>query len=350
MTPAFHTWEEIRSQPETWLTTLTAFADQRAELEGFLAKNTFDRVLTIGCGSTHYLAQSAATMISRRSGIPSTALPSSEVWLSPEAIPAGNTLLVAISRSGTTTETLRATQRFREVNGGPVLAVSCYPESALVETADYALLATAAQEQSIAQTRSFTSMAVLVQALTGVLSENDALIASLADLPAALATLTERFADTPSRLGSDLELERFYFLGGGVLYGLASEAMLKMKEMTLTHAEAYHPLEFRHGPMSMVNHQTLVIGLIAEPGAAETVRVLKDMQALGARVLALAEDRSVCRELADTADVIELCSGLGETARIPLYLPPLQHLAYHRAVAKGFDPDHPHNLTAVVSL
>jgi glutamine---fructose-6-phosphate transaminase (isomerizing) len=349
----FHTWDEIQSQPETWRSTLAEFAQQRAALDGYLAERGFDRVLAIGCGSTHYLAQTAATMISRYAGVPAAALPSSEVWLSPEAIPAGPALLVAISRSGTTTETLRAVERFREVNGGSVLAVSCYPESELVQAADFALLAPAAQEQSIAQTRSFSSMVLLTQALCGVLARDEAFVASLAALPDALTALVERFTDIPSRLGSDLALERFYFLGGGVLYGQASEAMLKLKEMTLTHAEAYHPLEFRHGPMSMINDQSLVVGLVAEPGAVETVRVLRDMQKLGAHVLVLAEDGSVCEPLqamGDSVDLIELRSGLNEVARTPLYMPPLQHLAYHRAVAKGFDPDHPHNLTAVVSL
>jgi glucosamine--fructose-6-phosphate aminotransferase (isomerizing) len=241
-------------------------------------------------------------------------------------------------------------ERFREVKGGAVLAVSCYPESDLVEMADFALLAPDAQEQSIAQTRSFSSMFVLAQALTGVLAEDDALIASLRKLPAALTALVERFGDSPRRLGADLDLERFYFLGGGPLYGLASEAMLKMKEMTLSYSEAYHPLEFRHGPMSMVNDRTLVVGLVPDRGQDEVVRVLRDMQGLGAQILAFVEDGRAGASLKRGSDVIVLESDLSEIARLPLVLPPLQHLAYHRAVAKGFDPDHPHNLTAVVSL
>ncbi len=350
MKPSYDTWKEIVSQSEVWTSTLSGFTDQRASLVGFLDRTVYERVLTIGCGSTHYLAQSAAAMISRHARIPANAFPSSEVWLTPEAMHPGDTLLLAISRSGTTTETLRAVERFREVKGGRVVAVSCYPESDLVNAADFALVAPAAQEQSIAQTRSFSSMFVLTQALTSVLAEDDALLASLHKLPAALSALVGRFGDIPKRLGADLSLERFYFLGGGPLYGLASEAMLKMKEMTLSYSEAYHPLEFRHGPMSMVNDRTLVVGLIPDRGQEAVVQVLVDMQNLGGHILALAEDARVCAPLQDDANAIALRSGLDELARLPLMLPPLQHLAYHRAVAKGFDPDHPHNLTAVVSL
>jgi glutamine---fructose-6-phosphate transaminase (isomerizing) len=345
-----HTWREIESQPETWRATLQDFAGRRRALTEFVGKRPFDRVITVGCGSTHYLAQSAAMLLSRVARVPAVALPSSEVWLSPDALLPGSTLLVAISRSGETTETLRAVESFRAKHGGPVLAIGCYPESTLMQAADFSLLAPAAQEQSVAQTRSFTSMFLLAQALSALLAGDEFLMGSLAHLPKALTDVVQRLADIPSRLGGDLTLERFYFLGRGVLYGMASEAMLKMKEMTLSHSEAYYPLEFRHGPMSMINDRTLVLGLVSDTGKAEQVAVLKDMHRLGARILALVEDVSGMGELCAIGDLIELKSDLDEMARAPLYLPPLQHLACHRAVAKGFDPDHPHNLTAVVSL
>jgi len=130
---------------------------------------------------------------------------------------------------------------------------------------------------------------------------------------------------------------------------LANEAMLKTKEMTVSHAEAYHPLEFRHGPMSMVNEQTLVVGFLSDTGAAQETRVLEDMSRLGGRTLALVEDRAVFAGW-QPDDVVELQSGLDEWERGPLYLPLIQRMAYHRATAKGLNPDRPHNLTAVVEL
>jgi glucosamine--fructose-6-phosphate aminotransferase (isomerizing) len=125
--------------------------------------------------------------------------------------------------------------------------------------------------------------------------------------------------------------------------------MLKTKEMSLSYAEAYYPLEFRHGPMSMVDEHTLVVGFLSDTGLAQEVRVLKDMQRLGGRTLALAEDAAALSGW--RADhVVELRSGLDEWERGPLYLPVIQRLAFHRAVAKGLDPDRPNNLTAVVEL
>ncbi len=349
MTKDSYTWQEIISQPETWRATLENFIAGQAVLKSFLERADFDRILVIGCGSTHYLAQTAAMTLVHSVGIPSRALPSSELWLYPNTIPTSRTLLVAISRSGTTTETLRALERFSQAKAGPTLAITCYPERTLAQQTDFALVAPAAQEQSVAQTRSFTSMLLLSQVLAAVMARDETTLTRLHRLPGALEDLVARLGDLPQRLGADLDIERLFFLGGGPLYGLANEAMLKTKEMSLSYAEAYHPMEFRHGPMSMVNEQTLVIGLVSDTGQAKEVRVLKDMQELGARVLALVEDGSA---LADwQADhIFELRSGLNEWERGPLYLPVLQRLAYHRALAKGLDPDRPHNLTAVVEL
>ncbi len=344
-----YTWQEILSQPQVWRATLEIFATGRAALEGFLAQVDFDRIIVVGCGSTHYLAQTAAVTLMHRAGVPARGLPASELWLFPAAVRSGRPLLLAVSRSGSTTETLRALERFREANGGPVLAVTCYPESPLARQADFVLLAPDAQEHSIAQTRSFTSMLLLTQALAATLAKDEGMLERLHWLPNALEDLVARLEDLPQRLGVDRSIEQFFFLGGGPLYGLASEAMLKTKEMSLSYAEAYYPLEFRHGPMSMVDGHTLVLGFLSDSGLAEELRVLQNMQGLGARTVALVEDSAALSGwLAD--HVVELRSSLSEWERGPLYLPVAQRMAYHRAVAKGLNPDRPHNLEAVVEL
>ncbi len=344
-----HTWQEILSQPQMWQSTLDGFAADRPALETFLEGADFDQVAVVGCGSTYYLAQHAASAFTHWTGRPARAFPSSEVWLFPNTIPRGRWLLLAISRSGTTSETLRALGRFREVVGGPVLTITCHPESPLAQRADFTLAAPHAQEQSIAQTRSFTSMLLLTQALTAATIQDEAMLEHLGRLPGLLDDLMDRLGDLPRHLGSDLTIERIFFLGAGPLYGLANEAMLKTKEMSLSYAEAYHPLEFRHGPMSMVNEHTLVVGLLSDSGLAEELQVLKEMQGLGARILALIEDaQSISGWRPDYLG--ELRSGLDECERSPLFLPTIQRMAYHRAVAKGLDPDRPQNLTAVVEL
>jgi glucosamine--fructose-6-phosphate aminotransferase (isomerizing) len=349
VTRGSHTWQEILSQPRAWRATLHAFDVARPALEGFLRRLECGHILVVGCGSTYYLAQATAAIIRHWTGVATYALPSSELWLFPGMVPMEQSCLLAVSRSGTTTETLRALEVFRQTTGGPVLVVTCYPESPLAQQADLTLAAPDAQEESIAQTRSFTSMFLLTQALAAILAFDEGRLQQLHRLPDALEELVGRLGELPQHLGADLDIERIFFLGSGPLYGLASEAMLKAKEMSLSYAEAYHPLEFRHGPMSMVDGHTLVVGLLCDTVLAKEVRVLKEMQGLGACVLALAEDSSAL-EGWQPDHLVELQSKLGEWERCLLYLPVLQRLAYHRALAKGLDPDRPHNLTAVVTL
>ena len=206
-----------------------------------------------------------------------------------------------------------------------------------------------AQEQSVAQTRSFTSMLLLVQALVAVARGDAPALERLERLPGVLEDLVDRLGDLAQELGTDERIERFFFLGGGPLYGLANEAMLKTKEMSLSYAEAYHPMEVRHGPMSMVDERALVVGLLSDTGLEEEISVLRDMKGLGALTLALIEDDSAFTDW--RADhVVALNSGLDAWERGALYLPVVQRLAYHRAVAKDLDPDQPHNLKAVVEL
>jgi glucosamine--fructose-6-phosphate aminotransferase (isomerizing) len=113
-----------------------------------------------------------------------------------------------------------------------------------------------------------------------------------------------------------------------------------MKEMTLTHSEPFHFLEFRHGPMSMVNESSVVMGLLSESNVSHEKAVLNEMQTLGGKTVALAES---------DAD-ISFESRIHESVRGVLYLPILQLIAFYRSLAKGLNPDRPNNLTAVVKL
>jgi len=253
---------------------------------------------------------------------------------------------VCISRSGETSETLRATDQFISRNHGPVYTISCYENSSLVKKATVSLVAKEAHEQSVAQTRSFSSMLVAVQGLAALLAGRS-LSSSFLQLPEHGADLISRYHELSRRLGSDPSFDRFFFLGSGPMYGLACEAMLKMKEMSLSYAEAFHFLEFRHGPMSMVNGNTLIVGLLSETAFEHELRLLVEMRNLGAKVLAIAPLK-LSEQQVDYQVVLP--GGLTDLERGALYLPLVQLLAFYRAVSKSLNPDQPHNLTAVVNL
>jgi glucosamine--fructose-6-phosphate aminotransferase (isomerizing) len=339
--PEGATYTEIVTQPRAWQDALDVLRDRAPVLRALWSRQAPQRLVFAGCGSTYYLSLAAAATFQALTGLPARGVPSGELVLYPEVTyTSGTTLLVAVSRSGETTETVEAVRAFQREERGEVIVVTNYPDSTLAQLGTVALAIRAGQERSIAQTRSFASMYVATTALAALVAGRADLLGAMDGLPAVGARLIGEHEALAQELGSDLALDRFYFLGSGPRYGLACETNLKMKEMTLTHSEPFHFLEFRHGPKSMAGPTALVIGLLSDEARAQESAVLDEMRALGARTLALAEGG---------ADVA-FASGLPAAIRNVLYLPVLQLMAYHRAQAKGLDPDRPANLDAVVKL
>jgi glucosamine--fructose-6-phosphate aminotransferase (isomerizing) len=159
-------------------------------------------------------------------------------------------------------------------------------------------------------------------------------------LPEAGTGVLKNHASLAAGLGGDASLDRFYWLGSGSRHGLACELSLKMKEMSLSHSEPFHFMEFRHGPKSMVTKSTLTIGLRSTVNGARESAVLEDVRALGSRIL----------DIAGTGSDVQFASGLDEAVRNVLYLPVGQLIAFERSISKGLNPDKPNNLDTVVKL
>jgi glutamine---fructose-6-phosphate transaminase (isomerizing) len=338
------TYREIVTQPHAWQAAVDAVAQQAKGLRDLWREGNFSQALFTGCGSSYYLSIAASAVWQSLLPVLARAVPSGELWLYPEGsfIPAGQgaTLLIAVSRSGTTSETVAVTERFQRDGQGKVVVITTTPDVALAALGDVTVTIPEAQEESVAQTRSFAAMYLAAIALVATLAGRDDLQQAMTQLPAYGQELIGRTHEVARTWGEKLELARFYFLGSGPRYGLACEANLKMKEMTLSDSEPFHFFEFRHGPMSMVGEQTAIIGLVSLEHRTEESRVLEEMKALGGQVFRIAPD---------DGDVSLDCD-LPDPVRNVLYLPALQLMAYYRAVAKGLNPDRPANLRAVVTL
>ena len=330
-----HTYNEIQLQTEAWA--------QAIEITRGLTlpkADGYQQVLFSGCGSTYYLSIAAAALYQEMTGCPALAVPGGELALNPKTVLTDQTtLLVAVSRSGTTSETLKAVQNFKSAKRGDVLVISNYDE-ALSRLADVSIVIDKGQEESVAQTRAFASMYVAACALCARMAGRSDLVEAMDRLPEVGNSVIRNYESFAKEVGENLGFDRFYFLGSGIRYGLACEANLKMKEMTLTHSEPFHFLEFRHGPMSMVNQNAVVVGLLSDQNQAHESKVLSEMKTLGGTAISLGEK---------DAD-IQFASGIPESMRGVLYLPVLQLMAFYRSVAKGLDPDKPNHLTAVVQL
>ncbi len=338
-----HSHREILSQPETWPETLDYLqSDWESKIPNL---NDYDEVIITGCGSTYYLSIWAARYLQKTTGVTCVPLPSSELWFSSEnwINPSKKTLLIAISRSGQTTETLHALEAFEKNTNGTSLVITCYADSPLAKMTANPITTTAGMETSVAQTRSFTNMMWPI-----ILLGEREIPAELGDtIRQSAQDLINAYQASTAEIGKHAEIERFFFLGSGPLYGLALEVMLKMKEMSLSYSEAYHFLEFRHGPMSMVNNNSLLVGLVDPKTREHEISVLKDMQRIGGRTL------TVCGlgQAPQNMDyVFNFDNHIPENWKYPLYLPLIQLIAYERSISKGLNPDKPKNLTKFIEL
>jgi glutamine---fructose-6-phosphate transaminase (isomerizing) len=331
----YATYREIKSQTDAWAQALDV-----VNASAFPEAGDYTQVLFTGCGSTYYLSLAAAALYQELTGRTARAVPAGELLLNSQTILTNQkTLLVAISRSGTTTETVKAAEKFKYEKRGDVVVITNYDE-ALSYNADVNIVVDKGQEESVAQTRSFASMYVAVTAFCAKMAGRRDLIEAMKKLPNVGNLLIGKYESYAKSIGENLNFERFYFLGSGIRHGLACEGNLKMKEMTLTHSEPFHFLEFRHGPMSMVNQNAVVVGMLSDVNRVHEAKVLSEMKMLGGTVAGLGEsDADVCFE-----------SGIPESVRGVLYLPVLQLMAFYRSLAKGLNPDCPANLTAVVKL
>lgn len=339
-----YTQNEILSQPETWQSTLEQLGH---DWLGKLPKpRDYDHVIFTGCGSTYYLSIWAARLLQKELGISTQALPASELWYAcPEwTAPFKRILLVTVSRSGETTETLHAIDEFQKIGRGDVVAITCYPESKLARKAPLTVTTPAGKEDSVTQTRSFSNMMLAVMLLIR------------GEIPSGLPKQLNESAriflneniEKAQQVGRDPGNTHFFFLGNGPFYGLANEVMLKMKEMSLSYSEAFHFMEFRHGPMSMVNAQSQIVGLMSPWAQEYELAVLKDMKKLGGVIIGVGGDIEQSSHYFDT--YFTLPDEIPAFWRYPLYLPLLQMMAFERSLSKELNPDQPENLTAVVEL
>jgi glutamine---fructose-6-phosphate transaminase (isomerizing) len=346
------TWRESSTSGEAIEAALGAADAAPAAARDLLA--TASSIVITGAGSSYYLAQAAAATARAALRRPVIAAPLSELILRPDGVLAegsggGSTgpfdPVVIISRSGSTSEAVDVAERMRRA-GHPTIAVTCRADSPLARTADVALVSPAGDEAAIVMTRSFASMLALLLRLVASVADDGRLTADLGQLP-GLWPEAVAAAETGRRLGA-VDWSRIVILGGGPVFGIASEWGLKLTETSQVPTSAYEPLEFRHGPISVCEPGMLVVGLIGGPGAADEVAVLQEAATLGAATWLLARDADEAAGVG--GDVSLIGAGLHPAARLPLLVHPAHALALGLALTRGCDPDAPRHLGQVVIL
>jgi glutamine---fructose-6-phosphate transaminase (isomerizing) len=349
--PGSNTLAEILSQPRCWEDCFKALdeQDQIARVLKHFGHQT--SWLFVGCGSSYYIAQVAAASWTRLTGLQALAVPASDLLLYPDSILSDLRPCqpVLISRSGRTSEVLKAAEFLESAKDIRTLAISCVSGQPLEKIATGMIHVLPADEKSTVMTRSFSSMLLGLQSLAAAHSYQSEFTGALRKLP-KLAPAA--FDPLPARIREFVESHDFadyVFLAQGPFYGVASESMLKVKEMSCSYAQCFHTLEFRHGPKSIVSSETLVTFLMSETGYDAEREVLEEVKSLGGVTLAVTNRAdSPVRGAADF--VVELNLDVPEYARLAPYIFMGQLLGLMTGLKKGLDPDRPRNLTRAVIL
>ncbi len=341
------TYTEILNQPSSWEETLRLVPELWSHLGAKLGIGAETHALFAGCGTSLYIAQAAAQSFQEVTGLVATAVPASEIFLSAvSVVPAGRPVVVfLISRSGRTSEAILAADFLRAVPNVQTIGVTCNSGTELVHRTDGAIELPHASEQSVVMTQSFTTMLLALQIVAGLVAGDGALHAELQRLPAAARDLLPEVGGFARHLAENGDPDLVVHLGLGPNQGLAEEGTLKLKEMTQVPCESYNPLEFRHGPISVVTDRTLVVILEGLRERAYIEDVERDLVRTGAVVARIAPYAT-----SSPATSLMLGAGFSDISRCCLYLPPLQLHGYYRAVGRGLDPDRPRNLNQVVVL
>src|SRR5678816_4532861 len=316
-----------------------------------------DSVLILACGTSYYSGCTAKYWLESIAKIP-TAVEIASEYRYRESVPDARTLVVTISQSGETADTIAALKHARSLGMQRTLTICNVATSAMVRECKLAFITRAGVEIGVASTKAFTTQLAALFLLTLALAQvrgkmgdddSDACLKAMRHLPVALQAAlalepqiiawAERFAPRQHAL----------FLGRGMHYPIALEGALKLKEISYIHAEAYPAGELKHGPLALVDADMPVVVIAPNDSLLEKVKSnLQEVRARGGELFVFADQDSRFGE-SEQVHVIRTPRHVGVLSPI-VHAIPVQLLAYHAALARGTDVDKPRNLAKSVTV
>ena len=357
--------KEIAEQPEAISDTVedllsidpALFGDKAAEL---LSK--VSSVHIIACGTSYYAGMVASQWIEALAGIPAVAEIASEYRYRKSAVKK-DALMVFISQSGETADTLAALQHAKQQGSVCTLAICNVATSKLMRSTALSFLTRAGVEIGVASTKAFTTQLIGLFLLTLVLAKQRGGLGitdeakhlqSIRHLPKAISVVLSALEPIVISWARRISLrEHALFLGRGIHYPIALEGALKMKEITYIHAEAYPAGELKHGPLALVTSNMPVVVISPNDDLTEKLKSnMQEVRARGGELYVIADKNTPLEEFSQDESV--------HIARLPedaygmlspvLHVVPLQLLAYHTALLRGADVDKPRNLAKTVTV
>ncbi|MEE9397738.1 MAG: glutamine--fructose-6-phosphate transaminase (isomerizing) [Methylococcales bacterium] len=354
--------KEIYEQPKAISETLEGRFHGLSLLDKTFGENasvlfdTVESVLIIACGTSYHAGLVARYWFESLAGISCSVEVASEFRYRKPVL-RKNTLIVTISQSGETADTLAALQEAKKLGAACSLAVCNVPESSLTRESDLVLMTRAGPEIGVASTKAFTTQLVALMLLVIALGRRHSLSElTEKNIASQLFSLPGKIEET-LKLNGEIEAisEQFsaknhsLFLGRGTQYPIAMEGALKLKEISYIHAEAYPAGELKHGPLALVDSKMPVIAVAPNNSLLEKLKSnLQEVSARGGQLIVFA-DQSLNVKPDENMQVLNVTSVEDELAPV-VFTIPLQLLSYHVAILKGTDVDQPRNLAKSVTV
>ncbi len=334
-----------------------AGSDGKAGASAWRVFKEIDRVLILACGTSYYSGCTAKYWIEALAGLPCSVEVASE-YRYRTSVPHPKTLVVTISQSGETADTLAALRHAQSLGMKHTLTVCNVATSAMVRECELAYITRAGVEIGVASTKAFTTQLAGLFLLTLALAQSQGrlseekeqqYLAAMRHLPVALQSVLALEPQVISWSEDFAKRENALFLGRGIHYPIALEGALKLKEISYIHAEAYPAGELKHGPLALVDSAMPVVTVAPNDELLEKLK--SNMQEVRARggVLYVLADAKTNIESSEGMHVIRMPENYGALSPI-LHVVPLQLLAYHTACARGTDVDKPRNLAKSVTV
>lgn len=343
------TYQELKAQYSALMKTFKLVEEQKNRLEAFYSSHKPRTITFIGCGSSFYISESFEMMARVKMGVPAAAIPAGDLMLHFEQYREmlKDTLIVAVSRSGSTSEIINAIESVKSIMDVPVLAVTCLENSSLEKVSDICIVLPWAFDESVCQTRTVSCLYSTVLHIIAIWSGKDEIIKNIEMTVQAGDAYLERYEEKLMGVAKQ-EWSNVVVVADGEIYGIAKEGSLAFQEISQMPSNCYHLLDTRHGPIVMIGKDTLVIAAITENNVNCQIDFIKDIVKKGAKVIVYSNTK-----IEDIPGVLLQVSSeikVDYAVRGIPFVNICQLVSYYKAIGRGVNPDKPTGLDAWIKL
>ncbi len=343
-------FKEIKSQGKIWPSAISDFLKKKDKLVSIFKDH--GNIYLIGSGSSYHTGLITEFIYRDLSDKNMVCVPSSEFLFFPDNYlknRSDSDIFILISRTGETSDTLMALDIIEKI-GGFSLCLTSFPDSKISKKSNYSVVLKQCQERSITSTRAVSGFTTFILCLFFTLYGKEELIERLSSNCEVFFKRFDNYSSLINSIIKKQDFKKYIFLGHGPFYGVAREAALKVKEMSITNTEFWQTLEYRHGHNTILDSDSLVVLFLSKNGSDYELKTCREFRKIGAKVLIICDDKAIDGSSNAYDWLINIDLGLEESLQTVFLQIFGQLIGYHRAIKKNINPSNPRYLEYVVTI